>query len=257
MKKFLLISFLFFTVALSGQIDKILPARPNPPVLVNDLAKMLTDAQRLSLENKLDAFNDSTSNQIAIVTVETLNDYDPNEYAVALGRKWGVGTKEFNNGIVMLISTGGGEGHRVAYIATGYGLEGAVPDITAKEIVDNDLIPYFKQKDFYQGLDRATDDLIRATRGEYKSPANKGRNKMSPFGRIFFILVILVALLSFFGRGTGGTMISRRGFGLWWLPFLLGGGGNRGGGGWSGGGGGGFGGFGGGSFGGGGAGGSW
>ncbi len=240
-----------------SQVEKIIPARPNPPSLVNDFASLLIPIQRQALESKLVAYDDSTSNQIAIVTVETLNDYEPNEYATALGRKWGVGNKNFNNGIIILVSTGGGEGHRVAYIATGYGLEGAVPDITAKQIVDNDLIPFLKQKDYYRAFDKATDDLIKAAAGEYKAPENYHTKKGTGYGRIFFIIFLIIGMLSFLGGGRGGNMISRRGFSGWWIPFMFGGGG-RSGGGWSGGGGGGgFGGFGGGSFGGGGAGGSW
>ncbi|HUC80664.1 MAG TPA: TPM domain-containing protein, partial [Flavisolibacter sp.] len=131
MKKSALIIALLLSVCAFAQIDKYIPERPNPPRLVNDFAKLLTPEQVQYLERKLVAYDDSTSNQIAIVTVENLHDYAAVDYATALGRKWGVGGREFNNGVIILISTGGGEGQRDAFIAPGYGLEGAIPDITA------------------------------------------------------------------------------------------------------------------------------
>ncbi|HEX7847445.1 MAG TPA: TPM domain-containing protein, partial [Chitinophagaceae bacterium] len=175
------------------------------------------------------------------------------EYATALGRKWGIGNKEFNNGVVILISTGGGDGNRDAYIAVGYGLEGAIPDVTAKYIVEHELIPNFKEGNYYRGLDEATDAVIKAAAGEYKAPASygKGKNKGIPFKTIIIIIIVIVILIS--GGGRNGTYVSRGG----WTGWSGGGWSGGSGGGWSGGGGGGFGGFGGGSFGGGGAGGKW
>jgi uncharacterized protein len=255
-KLFFLIPLLFFVGCLFAQ--QVIP-RPNPPRLVNDNVGLLTPDQQQSLEHKVDAYDDSTSNQIAIVVVPTLNGLEPVDYAVTLGREWGVGGKQFNNGVIILISTE--KDNRKVFIATGYGLEGAIPDVTAKEIVDNDLIPYLKEGDYYRGLDLAVDAIMQAARGEYKAPEGY-RSKGKGFSIFPFIVIIVVILIIIFRRGGGGGgMASRRGYRsgispIWWLP--LGGGG---GGGWSGGdsggGGGGFGGFGGGSFGGGGAGGSW
>ncbi len=251
MKKLLAILLLFVSVAAFAQVDNDVPSRPNPPKLVNDLTgEFLTASQAQALEQKLVAYDDSTSNQIAIVIVNTLKGHEANEYAVALGRKWGVGNKDFNNGIVILISTGGGDGNRDAYIATGYGLEGAVPDYTAKRMVEDEMIPYLKQEEYYRALDNTTDALIKAIAGEYKAPANYGsKNDKGSFKTWMILAIIAFILISgFFGGGSGGgTYMSRGGYSGW------------SGGGWSGGSssGGGFGGFGGGSFGGGGAGGKW
>lgn len=251
MKRFLLIISLLFSVCVSAQIEKVIPSRPSPPTLVNIFSKdFLTTEQIEALEKKLRNYNDSTSTQITIVAVESLQGYDANEYATELGRKWGVGSKDFNNGVVVLIATGGKEGTRKAYIAPGYGLEGAIPDVTAKSIVEHELIPNFKEKKYYRGLDEATDAIIKAAAGEYKAPAGYGskRKKGISIGTIIFLVIMLIVFLGS-GGGRGGTYVSRGGYTGW------------GGGGWSGGGssssGGGFGGFGGGSFGGGGAGGNW
>lgn len=270
MKKLLSFLFLFFTVA---AIAQNIPQRPNPPRLVNDFANVLTSDQIQSLEQKLVSYDDSTSNQIVIVTVPTVGDYDVDAYALKILRDWGVGNKKNNNGIVILVATN----DRKVRIEVGYGLEGAVPDITAKQIIDNEITPYFRgsnQDNYYRGLDNAINAIIKAATGEYKAPENYNKRATSNGrgGSIFSWLIPLIIIILIFSRrggGGGGGMMSRRGYNPF-LGGLLGGilGGNigRGGGGWSGGGGGGwsgggggggFGGFGGGSGGGGGASGSW
>ncbi len=264
MKRLFPILIFLFSIAASAQ-DEI-PNRPSPPKLVNDLTNnFLTPEQKVELERKLVAYDDSTSNQIAIVIVDDLKGYSAADYAIALGRKWGVGNKNFDNGVVVLVSTGGGEGNRAVFIAPGYGLEGAVTDLIADAIVDHELVPNFKAGNYYRGLDEATDAIIRAAEGRYKAPEGYGKKKGKGIGLgaiIFFVIMIFI-FFSGMGGGRGGGMVSRRGYGdvgaAWIIGSLLGGSG-RSGGGWSGGGGGGgggFGGFGGGGFGGGGAGGSW
>lgn len=268
MKKLALIISLLFSFCALAQVEKYVPNPPQPPKLVNDFARLLTEDQKAHLEQKLVAYDDSTSSQIVIVTVENLHGYEAVDYAVALGRKWGVGGKQFNNGVVILVSTGGGPGNRDAFIATGYGLEGAIPDITADYILEEELVPGLKTGDYFRGFDRATDALIKAAAGEYKAPAgyrNRGRSRGVSIGKIIVALIILSFLLGIFGGGKGGRnggYVSRRGSSSWLGPFIIGSmlGRASGGGGWSGGGGGsggGFGGFGGGGFGGGGAGGNW
>src|SRR5690349_21742804 len=96
--KYSLIFLLFlFTAGVFGQ--KV-PLRPSPPKLVNDYVGVLTPDQQAHLEQKLVAYDDSTSIQVVVVIVNTLNDYDPVDYAVKLGREWGVGNKKTNNGVV-------------------------------------------------------------------------------------------------------------------------------------------------------------
>lgn len=257
MKRILLIVSLFFAFCAAAQVENVIPARPNPPKLVNDLSGTLTPAQVEELEKKLVAYDDSTSTQIAIVLVKTLEGYDVGDYAFALGRKWGVGGKEFNNGIVVLAAID----DRKVRIEVGYGLEGAIPDVTARSIIDNEITPNFKAGNYYRGLDEATDAIIQAAAGKYKAPSGYGSKKKKgiSWASIIFIIIFLLIAMGGNSRG-GGTYVSRRGSrGLggfpWWIGGLSGGGWSGGGGG--GGGGGGFGGFGGGGFGGGGASGSW
>jgi len=236
-----------FSFCASAQMEKVIATRPSPPELVNDYTKTLTAQQEATLEAKLVQYDDSTSNQIAVVIVESTDNYSIEDAAIELGRKWGVGNKEFNNGIVVLVA----KGDRKVTIQAGYGLEGAISDLIAKSIIDNEITPNFKQGNYYRGLDEATDNIIKAAEGRYKAPANYGSKKKKGISISTIIIIIIILIVIFSGAGPGGgTYVSRGGFGGW-----SGGGGGSG---WSGGSsGGGFGGFGGGSFGGGGASGSW
>lgn len=262
MKKFLLI-FLLFSVQFS--IAQEMFRKPNPPQAVNDFGNFLEPFQREALERKIRDYNDSTSSAIVIITVPDLQGYDISELSLKYLREWGIGTAEKNNGVVILVS----KAERKSRIETGYGMEGVLPDITAKHIIEERMIPYFKENDFYRGFDNTVDAIILAAAGEYKAaPRNKTSRGVS-LQSIIFIIIIIIFLLSRMGGGGGGNYMSRRGSrglgggGLPWfiLGNVLGGGGNRGGwgdsGGGFGGGGGGFGGFGGGGGGGGGASGGW
>jgi len=256
MKKIFLFSLLslLFTFAFAQDF----PEKPN--TLVNDYANVLSADQKQQLETKLVAFNDSSSTQIAIAILKSVGDYDINEYAVELGRKWGVGQSGKNNGIMIVVAVG----DRKISIQTGYGLEGALPDIYAKRIIDNDIKPNFRAGNYYAGLDEATTSIIKYTRGEYKNDSPKASSKKGGSGSIIIIIIIVIVIIIIMRKGGGGgsEVIGGRGASnaLFWA-MLFGSGGGRSSGGWgggsSGGGGGGFGGFGGGSFGGGGSSGSW
>jgi uncharacterized protein len=259
MKQFLSFILVFTSFFASAQIEKVIPKQLTPPRLVNDFTGTLTPEQKDALERKLVSYDDSTSNQVAVVIIPTTGDYPVDDVALRILRDWGVGGSEKNNGIVILVA----KDDRKIRIEVGYGLEGAIPDVTAKSIIDNAITPAFREGNYYRGLDRATDDIIKAAAGEYKAPAGYGkrRGRGTGTGVIIFLLILIFIILGNIGKRGGGGMISRRGYGDigagWIIGTLLSGGSSRGGGGgWSGGGGG-FGGFGGGSGGGGGASGSW
>jgi uncharacterized protein len=256
MKKLFLLVLLFVSGFAFGQIDKYVPKRPSPPKLVNDFTQTLTTEQVQALENKLVAYDDSTSSQVAVVIIPTTGDYPIEDVALRILRDWGVGNQGKNNGIVLLIA----KDDRKVRIEVGYGLEGAIPDMIAASIIDHEITPNFKEGNYYRGLDEGTQAIFKAASGEYKAPADysKRKKKGLNIGTIIFIIIILIIVFGGAGGGGGGGYVSRRGYRGWWLPTGGGGGwtGGGGGGGWSGGGGG-FGGFGGGSGGGGGASGSW
>ncbi|MNI34234.1 hypothetical protein D3C73_882210 [compost metagenome] len=258
MKKIFLLSLLVLLFNFACAQD--FPEKPN--TLVNDYSGVLSAEQKQALESKLVAFDDSSSTQIAIAILKSVGDYDINEYAVNLGRKWGVGQSGKNNGIMIVVAVG----DRKISIQTGYGVEGALPDVYAKRIIDNDIKPEFRAGNYYAGLDAATTSIIKYTKGEYKNDKPKVANRKSGGGGsiiIVIIIVIVILIIMRKGGGGGSEVIGGRGASnaLFWAMLFGSGGGGRGGdsgwGGGSSGGGGGFGGFGGGSFGGGGSSGSW
>jgi uncharacterized protein len=262
----LVVAILLNSISTGFAYAQDLPERPNPPRLVNDFTGILNQDEINALEQKLVTFNDSTSTQIAIVIVPTLDGYDKADYAQRLGEKWGIGQKKFDNGVLILVKPKQADSDGQVFIAQGYGLEGVLPDITCGQIVDNDILPAFRNGDYYGGLSNAVNSIMAITSGEYTAgnygrKAGQGKEQKIPFGLVIFIIFIVILLISKGGGGSNRRNISTKGLPLWLLLSMMNSGKSHGGswGGFSGGGGGGggFGGFGGGSFGGGGAGGSW
>ncbi len=246
-----------------------LPARPDPPRLVNDLAGVLGDTD--AMEDTLETLARDTGNQIVVVTTTDLLDLEPWDYALQLGRDWGVGQKDKNNGVVVLIKPKTDHSRGQAYISVGYGLEGAIPDAVATRIVNSEMIPHFKRDDYHSGAQAAVDVLVPLARGEYGPDAYTSRFAgEEDDDDVILAVAIFIMIFGFVMIFGGVAMISddddfRSGGGsaTWGGPIIFGGGGRHSSSSssWSGGssswGGGGFGGFGGGSFGGGGGGGSW
>lgn len=242
--------------AQSGNPDDVIPDRPNPPRLVNDYVGILKPNERAALEEKLRRYNDSTSTQITIVIVKTTEPYPIGDFAFQIGRKWGVGQKGKNNGLVFAWATE----TRKTYIATGYGLEGAIPDAVANRILDNVIRPAFREQRYYEGLDAATTEIIQRAKGEYKDDTASDEGDGIGFGMILMIIIIVIIFIWLSRRGGGGNRYRGGGGGGWFIPYTTYTGWGSSSGSWGGGGGGGgsdFGGFGGGSFGGGGAGGDY
>lgn len=244
-----------------------IPSKPVPPRLVNDLASVFTANESALLEKRLVQFSEKTSNQITIVTLPSLNGYDKAQMAFSIGENWGVGGAKFNNGVVILIKPKKGNEKGEAFIATGYGLEGALPDAICKRIVEYEMIPHFKNNNYYAGVDAALAVILPIAAGEHSYQEYK-KGEESLFGPLLVLFIVFMFIIMLFGKKGGGpTNIgggNRRGpsaLDLLLLGSMLSGGrGGRSSGGFGGGsfgGGGGFGGFGGGGFGGGGAGGSW
>lgn len=259
---------LFFLGLILGSIQVFgqdFPDPPSPPRLVNDFTSTLSTEEVEMLEQKLVAYDDSTSTQIAIVMIRSVGPYDISDYAFQLGEKWGIGGKANDNGILILAAMD----DRKVFIATGYGLEGAVPDALAKRIVTELILPNFKMQAYYEGLNQATDMIIKLASGEYKAEdmASNGDEVGSIVFLIFFIILFVLIPLIKNRRDNNNHMGGKSGGVDLWTTIMLAnmmkgsGGGKWGdfssGGGSFGGGGSSFGGFGGGSFGGGGAGGSW
>jgi len=257
-KKIVLFScfVLFAIVAFSQQLP------PKSNTLVTDFTSTLSSSEQQQLEQKLVTFSDSSSTQIAVVIMKSTGEYDINDYGQKLGRAWQIGQKGKNNGVLVLVAM---SDHKVS-IQTGYGAEGALPDVVTQQIIQNDITPRFKAGDYYGGLNAGTDDIIKYTKGEYKAD-KKVQSKGGGGGSaaVLIIIVVVILIVIFRNRGGGGHIIDSRGGAspFWWflggamLGRESGGWGGFSGGGGGGDSGGGFGGFGGGDFGGGGSSGSW
>lgn len=262
--------FIILGVVLFTATDLLaLPKRPSPPLLVNDMENLLSAAQRQTLEQKLVQYDNAHSTQIAIVITNNLYGYEISDFSVRLAEQWGVGSSGSENGVLITVAPE----MRAVYIAVGYGLEGVIPDITAKRIVENEIIPAFRSESYFMGLDNATTVLMQLAAGEF--PASEyAKQEEAPPGAVFVPFILIILLVIFLSRKRRNYDSPGKSIPFWTLFWLLSHGsrGSKGSfgnfssgrgsfgpgrGGFGGGSSGGFGGFGGGRFGGGGAGGKW
>ena len=209
-------------IGVVGFAQKI-PARPNPPRLVNDFADILTDRQENALEHKLVAYNDSTSTQICVVTVLSLNGTTSDDFAYQIGEKWGVGSKD-NNGVVILVKPKTADELGDVSIQVGYGMEPYVTDAVNYGIRTKEMIPAFKEGDYYRGIDNAVNAIIGLASGAYKSDKYTGKSSDDFVGMavVIFALVFVILIISASRKGgnKGGTGSSGRRMGFWEGMFL-------------------------------------
>jgi len=219
-------------------------------VWVHDEANVLSSDTKASLEYTLQQERDSSSNQIAILIVPSLNGESLEDFSLRVAEAWKLGKKEKDNGVLLFIAVD----DRKMRIEAGYGLEGVLTDALSSRIIRNEIAPRFREGDYNGGVQAGVAAIIQGIKGEYINedpPPRKKNSKRSPFITILILIIILIfASRGRRGGGGGGHWSSGRG----WIGPI--GGGALGGSSWgSGGGGGSFGG--GGGFGGGGSSGSW
>lgn len=247
---------LFCCLAAQGVAGPI-PAPPAPKRYVEDKASLLAPAAAESLNKRLEDYEKSTSNQVVVAIYPSLPPgAELAQFSTDTFEAWGVGQKREDNGVVIFIFSQ----DRKMFIATGRGLEGALPDATCKTIITEEMVPRFKQGDYAGGIDAAVTAIMAAAKGEYQGNGRtvadsnlQSSEESSAQGWIFILFLVILFFFFFRGkRGSRPVIYTRRGSGSWSS-------GGWGGGGWGGGSGGGGGGFsgGGGGTSGGGAGGSW
>jgi uncharacterized protein len=233
----------------AGAFD--LPAKPS--ARVNDYAGALDPASKTAIEAKLAEFERESSNQVVVVVVPSLDGQAIEDVAVRVVQTWGLGQKDKNNGVLLLVSMA----DRRARIEVGYGLEDRLTDALSRRILEDRLFPAFRSGDRAGGIAATCDGIIAATRGAYVAPPRKRNN--APVLAVLVPLAILIIFILIGVQGGSGMTGSGRRRTYRSGPVFWGGGFGGGGFGGGGGGGGGFGGFsgGGGMSGGGGASGSW
>lgn len=245
-----LLIFILYLGVSSGLLAQKFPPAPKNHLVSDFTGNTLNPSEIAQLEQKLVAYSDSTSTQIAVVIMPDIGGDDINLYTAELAQAWGVGRNKFDNGCMILLSMA----DRKVAIQNGYGLEPYLTDALSKRIIEQRMIPEFKQGNYYTGIDGAVDAIFEVLAGTFEGETYSEEDDIMPF-IIFFIFIILIIFMisknknlqhhkhggGYWIGGLGGRPYSG-GFGSFGRGF---GGGNS------------FGGFGGGSFGGGGASGSW
>ena len=183
---------------------------PTNDGFVTDEAKVLSPTEEASLEKILSEYRAETSNEIAVLIMPSLHGESIEDSAVDVGRAWGIGTSEHNNGILLLISLE----DRKLFLATGYGLEGAVPDIVARGIIEKDIIPEFREGKYYDGILAGIDSLKKHIGGEYTAEryAESSDTSGSWGFLLFFVFIGLQWMLAIMARTKS-----------WWLGGIFGG----------------------------------
>jgi uncharacterized protein len=202
MKYLLIIPFLFFIIIGYGQLS--IPDHGG--FWVHDEANVLSPATKALLESVLKAERDSTSNQIAVLIVPSLQGESLEDYSLRVSENWRLGQESKDNGVLLLIAID----DREIRIETGYGLEGVLTDALSSRINRNEIAPYFRQGNYDEGVKAGVIAIIQAIKGEYKNdepPVRRKSSKRSPIGTILIIIIIIIIASR---RGRGG-----RGGGYW------------------------------------------
>ncbi len=199
-----------------------LVAIPALKTRVIDLTQTLSPEQQSQLEAKLTAFEQQKGSQIAVLIVPTTQPEDIAQYSIRVTDAWKLGREKQDDGILVLVAK---NDHKMR-IEIGYGLEGAIPDLTAKRIVSEVMAPSFKQGDFYGGINNAIDKLIGSVSGEQlpalESTALSGKNFDNMLPILLFGGLILGGMLrAMFGNFFGGAIT---GGAIGVLAWILGGG---------------------------------
>lgn len=172
-----------------------IPERPDPPRLVNDLAELFTAGERAQLEHTLVAFNDTTSNQIVVLTVPDLDGQEASAFAYQVGETWKVGQEKFDNGVVILVKPKSANGYGDVFIAVGYGLEGALPDAVCKMIIEQEMIPHFRDNNYFGGVQAALAVIMPVAAGEYAYAGTDETNSWQPLGVLLPIIITILFVL--------------------------------------------------------------
>ena len=198
-----LLFFLLFGLGF-GFAQYTIPEKPKKQTSVYDFAKLLPEQQERSLEQKLIRYSDSTSTQIVVAIIKSTEGEDIDYLGAQWGHKWGIGQDKKDNGVLILLARGD---RRIA-ISTGYGTEGTLTDAMSRRIIQNVIIPQFKQDNYYGGLNAGADAIFQVLNGEFKEERtfdNGSGFSIAPFLPFIIFFIILIILSSRKRKGGGGN----------------------------------------------------
>lgn len=201
MKRWLIAFLLPFS--LLGQNAQDLLNTPAPKSLVSDFADVLSDREEAYLENLLLDYADTTSTQIAIVTVGTTGGDNINLVTAEIAANWKIGQAGRDNGCLILLAS---EDREIS-IQNGYGLEPYLTDFTSKQIIENDILPFFKQGSYFKGLVSGSSAIFDVLNGTYEGKGGRSsgsRSGKKNFGKLLLLIIFLIIYLSRNSRGGGG-----------------------------------------------------
>ncbi|MEW5710489.1 MAG: YgcG family protein, partial [Pseudomonadota bacterium] len=186
---------LFLLAALAA-----LPVQAQAPVpelraRVTDLTGTLSAGERRALEQRLEAFEKEKGSQIAVLIVPTVRPETIEQYAIRVAERWKLGREGIDDGVLVLVA----KEDRELRIEVGYGLEGALPDAIAKRIIDEVVVPRFRQGDFYGGLSAGVERIIAVIQGEPLPPPREGKSRRGPPAAALEFLFVAGFFLVTFG----------------------------------------------------------
>lgn len=189
-----------------------------PTGFVNDYTSTLKPEEISELETKLNQFSKDTSNEISVVIINSLEGDTIENFSVKLFEDWQIGQAKKDNGVLLLIA----KNDRRMRIEPGYGLEGALPDITCSQIINKTLKPAFQKDDYFGGINQATEEIMMATRGEYQAdPINANASALTNFfGRISFDSIIFIFIFIFYAISALRRHLAKSK--AWWEGGIIG-----------------------------------
>lgn len=237
--KKVIFSIICFVLLVFVSLQPVIAYKSPGPIInyVTDYANVLTESEEINLNQKLKAYDDESTNEIGIVTINSLDGDTIENFAVKLFEEYKYGKSDRDNGVLLLISIQ----DKKFRIEVGYGLEGALTDLESKDILDDVITPEFKKSNYYAGIDKGADAIIEATKGEYTSNSSASSNSLggifeSIFPIVFFFFIVLIGPLSYamarsrnsyilgmiIGLVFGITLAIILAYnGLWWLGLIL------------------------------------
>ncbi|RKE98225.1 TPM domain-containing protein [Ichthyenterobacterium magnum] len=202
-----LVTCLLFSISITAQFE--IPEKPKKanPDAVYDYYKLLSPSEKAQLENKLIKYSDTTSTQIVVAIIPSTQGEYINYLGTKWAHKWGIGQEKEDNGVFILLA----KDDRKIGINTGYGIEHLLTDAISKRIIERDIIPYFKQGDYYGGLNRGTDAVFEVLNGEYQDTRQSSSGDF-PFGFFIFLFFVFIIILIVISKNRRGGNQGGRGF---------------------------------------------